>query len=144
MLEKDDLKIINQMIQKTLEPLKMELEEMGKNLHQKDFLVKDMVITEQKEQDRRKNLHLRAYEKLIRSSGGSETRKARVIFNKAGGSASKGSQTTRITLPVTWVREMGITEDSREVDITFQNGKIIIEKAKDSEEREAERKEKKG
>ena len=57
-----------------------------------------------------------------------EKRDARVMFNKAGGNAGKNSYTTKISLPVTWVREMGITQDERGIEITFHNNQITIKK----------------
>ena len=69
-----------------------------------------------------------AYEKHLSKRDGEE-RKAKVIFAMSGGKASKGSQTTRITLPITWVRDMGVTPDTREVTIKFKDNKIIIEKS---------------
>lgn len=52
----------------------------------------------------------------------------KVIFNRSGGTAGSGGITNRITIPTTWVREMGITEEQREVNISFEGEKIIIEK----------------
>lgn len=57
-----------------------------------------------------------------------EEKRARVIFNKSGGTAGSGGITNRITIPTTWVKEMGITEEKREVNISFDGEKIIIEK----------------
>lgn len=57
-----------------------------------------------------------------------EEKRARVIFNKSGGTAGKGGITNRITIPTTWVKEMGITEEQREVNISFDGEKIIIKK----------------
>lgn len=57
-----------------------------------------------------------------------EEKRARVIFNKSGGTAGKGGITNRITIPTTWVKEIGITEEQREVNISFDGEKIIIEK----------------
>lgn len=56
-------------------------------------------------------------------------KKAKVIFNKSGGTASKGGITNRITIPTTWIREMGITEEERNVIIEFDGKTITIEKA---------------
>lgn len=53
---------------------------------------------------------------------------AKVIFNRSGGTAGSGGITNRITIPTTWVKEMGITEEQREVNISFDGEKIIIEK----------------
>lgn len=54
-----------------------------------------------------------------------EERKAKILFNKTG----NNSVTTRITLPVTWVRELGATQEDREVTLTLKNNKITIEKS---------------
>lgn len=53
----------------------------------------------------------------------------KVIFNRSGGTAGSGGITNRITIPTTWVKEMGITEEQREVNISFDGEKIMIEKA---------------
>ena len=56
-------------------------------------------------------------------------RKAKVMVASPGGTASKTSKTYRITLPNNWVRDMGITEDDRDVNISFTDDKkILIEK----------------
>lgn len=49
----------------------------------------------------------------------------KVIFNRSGGTAGSGGITNRITIPTTWVNEMGITEEQREVNISFDGEKII-------------------
>lgn len=51
-------------------------------------------------------------------------RNANIMFNQNG----NGSDTTRITLPVTWIKEMGFTSKDRIANISFENDKIIIEK----------------
>ena len=51
-----------------------------------------------------------------------ETRKANIIFSKNG----NGFQTTKITLPVGWVKELGATVEDKEVTITLKNKKIEI------------------
>lgn len=53
---------------------------------------------------------------------------AKVIFNKSGGTAGSGGITNRVTIPTTWVREMGITEEDREVILKFDGETIIIRK----------------
>ena len=55
-----------------------------------------------------------------------EKREGKVLWSKGG----SGSDTTRITLPVVWIRKMGITTDLREVEILFDENtnKIIIQK----------------
>ena len=53
-----------------------------------------------------------------------ERRKANIMFNKNG----KGYTTTRITLPVPWIKEMGLNEFNKEVLIEYDNNKITIKK----------------
>ena len=53
---------------------------------------------------------------------------AKVIFNKSGGTAGSGGVTNRITIPTTWVREMGITDEDRGVILEFDGDKITIKK----------------
>lgn len=53
-----------------------------------------------------------------------EKRKTRIQYAKSG----KGSVTTRITLPVIWVRELELTPDDREVMLTLEDNKITIRK----------------
>lgn len=53
---------------------------------------------------------------------------AKVIFNKSGGTAGSGGITNRVTIPTTWIREMGITEENREVTLEFNGNEIIIRK----------------
>lgn len=57
-----------------------------------------------------------------------EERKLNIIFNKSG----SGSINTKVSLPVTWVKQMGITKDDREVIAEFDEEKqeIIIKKQK--------------
>lgn len=58
-----------------------------------------------------------------------EEKRAKVIFNRSGGTAGSGGITNRITIPTKWIKEMGITEEQREVNISFDGEKIMIEKA---------------
>lgn len=53
----------------------------------------------------------------------SEEREARLIVNKSG----SGSTTFRATLPQTWIRKMGLGEKSRDLLLSFDGEKIIIE-----------------
>jgi len=50
----------------------------------------------------------------------------KVTFNKSGGTSSRNGITTRITLPTSWVKELGITEENREVVAKLEDDKIII------------------
>lgn len=53
-----------------------------------------------------------------------EQRQAKLIVNKSG----SGSLTTRATLPISWVKAMGLGEENRELKLSFDGKKIIIEK----------------
>lgn len=55
--------------------------------------------------------------------------KRKVLFNKPGGTASKNAVMARVTLPPEFVKELGITQDNKDVIISLENKKIIIEKA---------------
>lgn len=56
-----------------------------------------------------------------------EKKSKKVIFTKSG----SGAINTRVSLPVSWIKEMGITEDNKEiVAILTSDNKIILEKKK--------------
>lgn len=61
---------------------------------------------------------------LIKSWGDTlkEKRNLKVSFTKSGA----GSTTNRITLPTTWIREMGITEDEKEVEVELDKVTKVI------------------
>lgn len=50
----------------------------------------------------------------------------KITFNKSGGTSSRNGITTRLALPTSWVKELGLTEDNREVTAILKNGQIII------------------
>jgi antitoxin component of MazEF toxin-antitoxin module len=52
--------------------------------------------------------------------------KGKITFNKSG----SGNKTARLIIPVAYIELMELTEDEREVNITYENGKLIIEKSK--------------
>lgn len=53
-----------------------------------------------------------------------EERKAKISFNKSG----RGSITTRLALPITWLRQLGVSQEDREVTICHEDNKITITK----------------
>ena len=55
-----------------------------------------------------------------------DKRKLKVIFGKDG----RGATNTKVTLPITWLRNMGITQDERDVSVEYdkENEQIIIKK----------------
>lgn len=56
-----------------------------------------------------------------------EQRILKINFNKPGGRAK--ASTPRLTLPATWVREMGITEEDREITVEYDGKEIVIRKS---------------
>ena len=57
-----------------------------------------------------------------------ESRKAKILVSKSGGSASKNGYTYRATLPTSWIKEMGISQEERGLKLTFDGKRIIVEK----------------
>lgn len=57
-----------------------------------------------------------------------EIRTAKISTTKAGGNASKNALRYRLQLPTAWVQAIGITADSREVQLSFDGKKIILQK----------------
>lgn len=51
-----------------------------------------------------------------------ETRRAKIISGKAGGTASSGSATYKISLPSSWVKQL----DNNEVTLSFDGNRITI------------------
>lgn len=54
-----------------------------------------------------------------------ETRNLKMIFTKGG----SGSVSTKTSIPSTWVKELGLTEDNREITAFFDGERIVIEKS---------------
>ncbi|MCC0658645.1 AbrB/MazE/SpoVT family DNA-binding domain-containing protein [Clostridioides sp. ES-S-0123-01] len=54
-----------------------------------------------------------------------EQRELNISFHKSG----NGYTTTRLSLPINWVKELGISQEERKVIVTLEDGKITIEKA---------------
>jgi len=55
-----------------------------------------------------------------------EKRVAKIIIGAAGGTASKGSKTFKISIPSTWMKELGIDENKREVELEFDGENITL------------------
>lgn len=55
-----------------------------------------------------------------------EYRTAKVNISAAGGTAAKNSKTCKVTLPTTWLEEMGITENQRELELAFDGAMITL------------------
>lgn len=53
---------------------------------------------------------------------------SKVNFNPGG----NGGESAKVTLPITWIRQLGLDQDNRDIKVTFleREGKIVIEKNK--------------
>ncbi|MCI9210360.1 MAG: AbrB/MazE/SpoVT family DNA-binding domain-containing protein [Eubacterium sp.] len=49
-------------------------------------------------------------------------------MGKAGGTAGKNSVNYKISLPAEMVKALGVTQEDKSVLVSFEDGKIIIEK----------------
>ena len=49
-----------------------------------------------------------------------------IIFNKAG----SGSMSTKVSIPISWIRQMGISQEDRNVVLEFDGKQITIRKHK--------------
>ena len=58
-----------------------------------------------------------------------EQRKAKILINKAGGTAGADAKNYRVALPSAWINELGIDEESREVALQFDGESITIRRA---------------
>ena len=58
-----------------------------------------------------------------------EQRKAKILINKAGGTAGADAKNYRVALPSAWINELGIDEESREVVLQFDGESITIRRA---------------
>lgn len=59
---------------------------------------------------------------------GSKKAERNISINKPGGTASKNSRDYRISLPSEMVKQLGVTEEDRAVELEFLDGSIIIRK----------------
>ncbi len=57
-----------------------------------------------------------------------EKRIANIMIHAAGGTAAKGSNNYKISLPSSWIKELGITENNRQVELSFDGTTICISK----------------
>ena len=59
-----------------------------------------------------------------------QKRKGKLLISQAGGTASKNSKTYKISIPSSWVQEMGLDENNRDIELVFENNMICIESIK--------------
>ncbi len=63
-----------------------------------------------------------------------ETRKSKAVLRRPGGNASKNAEAYRVNIPTKWAKDMGITPDDRNLKITYEDKKMIVEKAPEDAE----------
>ena len=63
-----------------------------------------------------------------------ETRNAKLIVNKSGGTASEKSKTYRVTIPNSWVEQLGISEENREIELSFDGTEITLRRKQTMQE----------
>jgi hypothetical protein len=61
-------------------------------------------------------------------------RVTKVNISFAGGTASAGAKTYKVTLPNVWMKELGIDDDNRELEISFDGKQIILSHYSSGEE----------
>lgn len=55
-----------------------------------------------------------------------DKRNSKLIVNNSGGTSSKGAKTYRVTIPNTWIEQLGLNERKRDLSISFDGEKITI------------------
>lgn len=63
-----------------------------------------------------------------------EKRILNMMIGAAGGTAAKGAKTYKLALPSSWVAQMGIDVNSRQVELTFDGTVITIARRLNAEE----------
>ena len=63
-----------------------------------------------------------------------ERRIAKVNISSAGGTASKGSRTCKVTLPTSWIDALGIDMSRRTLELFFDGEQITITQARNDSE----------
>ena len=63
-----------------------------------------------------------------------ERRVAKMNISSAGGTASTGSKTCKVTLPTSWAEAMGLDENHRELELAFDGTSITLSRRLDGSE----------
>ncbi|MCI8521489.1 MAG: hypothetical protein HFE50_08355 [Clostridia bacterium] len=63
-----------------------------------------------------------------------EHRTGKVIVSTAGGTAAKGAKTYKVSIPSLWIKEMGLDENKRNIELMFDGNGIYITAEKSIEE----------
>ena len=71
--------------------------------------------------------------KIAQSELAQETRKAKMLMGNPGGNAGKGASYYRVGIPPVWAQMMGVSSEDRDLLLTFDGKRVIIEKAQPEE-----------
>ncbi len=63
-----------------------------------------------------------------------EHRTGKIIVSSAGGTAASGSKTYKVSIPSLWIKEMGLNESKRNIELIFDGNGIYITAEKTIEE----------
>lgn len=63
-----------------------------------------------------------------------EHRTGKIIVSSVGGTAASGSKTYKVSIPSLWIKEMGIDENKRNIELMFDGNGIYITAEKTIEE----------
>lgn len=66
-----------------------------------------------------------------------EKRVCKILVYRAGGNTGRNTKKYGISLPSKWMKEMGITPEERDVQISFDGSSVVIRKTDGQEPREA-------
>ena len=58
-----------------------------------------------------------------------EIRRANMIIGVAGGTAGRNAKTYKLSLPSSWVKELGLDQESRQVELHFDGEQIVVRRA---------------
>ena len=56
-----------------------------------------------------------------------EIRDGKLIISNAGGTASSTAKTYKVSIPSAWINSLKLNEDNRDIELSFDGEKIIIE-----------------
>ena len=55
-----------------------------------------------------------------------DIRELKIISNTSGGTAAAGAKTYRVTLPSSWIKQMGLDEEDSKAEVVFDGSNIVI------------------
>lgn len=57
-----------------------------------------------------------------------DRRNMKVIFQKSAGTSSSNGESSVVYIPTSWLKDMGITKENREVELLFNGENILVRK----------------